>query len=293
MVPLNSQFVCGLISNILTELLDLTWLIWTLRKCVVDSHIYSPNYWLQHGWFGLSGSAWFRFKSTHQIADSGTIDLDSQRVRGWLSNLLTKLLTPTWLTRTLRKCAILSRIYSPNCWLWHGCFGPSGCMWLTLKSTYRIDLDIVDLESQAVRGWPSNLVLTELLTQHDWFGLSDCRWSNLESTHRIADSNMVDLVSQDVRCFVSNLVTELLTPTWLIGLSAGAWLNRESTDWITDPDMIGLDSQIVRGRILNLPIKLLTLTWLIWTLSKCAVSSEIYWPDCWPWHGWYGLSGSA
>jgi len=41
---------------------------------------------------------------------------------------------------------------------------------------------------------------------------------------------MVDLVSQDVRCFVSNLVTELLTPTWLIGLSAGAWLNRESTD---------------------------------------------------------------
>ena len=229
MVPLNSQFVCGLISNILTELLDLTWLIWTLRKCVVDSHIYSPNYWLQHGWFGLSGSAWFRFKSTHQIADSGTI---AQRVRGWLSNLLTKLLTPTWLTRTLRKCAILSRIYSPNCWLWHGCFGPSGCMWLTLKSTYRIDLDIVDLESQAVRGWPSNLVLTELLTQHDWFGLSDCRWSNLESTHRIADSNMVDLGSQDVRCFVSNLVTELLTPRWLIWTLSGCvveswicWLN--------------------------------------------------------------------
>jgi len=50
MLDLYSQLVRGFLSNPLTGLLTLTWLIWTLRKCVVDSNplpqLLTPTWWI-------------------------------------------------------------------------------------------------------------------------------------------------------------------------------------------------------------------------------------------------------
>ena len=54
---------------LLTRLPTLTWLIWTLRLCVVCSGIYSLDFWLGHVSFGLSDCTWFALKSTHSISD--------------------------------------------------------------------------------------------------------------------------------------------------------------------------------------------------------------------------------
>jgi len=44
MVDLDSQDVRGLLSNVLTRFLTVTWLIWTLRTCVICSQIYWPDF---------------------------------------------------------------------------------------------------------------------------------------------------------------------------------------------------------------------------------------------------------
>jgi len=44
MVDLDSQAVRGLLSNLLTRFLTLTWSIWTLSVCVVYSQIYSLDF---------------------------------------------------------------------------------------------------------------------------------------------------------------------------------------------------------------------------------------------------------
>jgi len=142
----------------------MTWLIWTLRQCVICSQIYWPDFWPWHGWFGLSACAWFALKSTDQISDGGMVDLDTQWVRELLSNLLTRFLTVTWLIWTLRKCVLCSQMYWPDFWQWHGWFGLSVCAWFALKPTDPIsDGDMVDLDSQPVRDLLSN-VLTRFLT---------------------------------------------------------------------------------------------------------------------------------
>jgi len=40
MVDLDSQLVRDLLSNLLARFLTVTWLIWTLSKCVICSQIY-------------------------------------------------------------------------------------------------------------------------------------------------------------------------------------------------------------------------------------------------------------
>jgi len=40
MVDLDSQEVRDLLSNVLTQFLTMTWLIWTLRLCAICSQIY-------------------------------------------------------------------------------------------------------------------------------------------------------------------------------------------------------------------------------------------------------------
>jgi len=87
MVDLDSQRVRDLLSNLLTQFLMMTWLIWTLSVCVICSQIYHP------------------------ISDDDMVDLDSQLVRDLLSNLLTLFLTVTWLIWTLSECVICSQIY--------------------------------------------------------------------------------------------------------------------------------------------------------------------------------------
>jgi len=63
------------------------------------------------------------------------VDLDSQRVRGLLSNVLTRFLTR------------------------HGRFELSGCAWCILRFAHSIsDTIMVDLDSQPVRGLLSNLL---------------------------------------------------------------------------------------------------------------------------------------
>jgi len=44
MVDLDCQTVRGLLSNLLTQFLTPTYLIWTLSVCVVCSQIYSLNF---------------------------------------------------------------------------------------------------------------------------------------------------------------------------------------------------------------------------------------------------------
>jgi len=44
MVDLDSQPVRDLLSNLLTGFLIVTWLIWTLSKCVICSQIYRPDF---------------------------------------------------------------------------------------------------------------------------------------------------------------------------------------------------------------------------------------------------------
>jgi len=187
MVGLDSQDVHDLLSNLLTWFLTVTLLIWTLRKCVICSQIYWPDFWRWHGWFGLSACAWFALKSTDLISDGDMVDLDSQQVcdllsnlltrflmviwliwtqwvRDLLSNLLTRFLMVTWLIWALRKCVICSQNYWPDFWPWHGWFGLLACAWFALKSTDPIsDGDMVDLDSQQVRDWLSNL-LNQFLT---------------------------------------------------------------------------------------------------------------------------------
>ena len=68
-------------------------------------------------------------ESTHPVSDPDTIDLDSQRVSGLLTNLLTRFLTLTWLIWTLSACVVSSQIY---------------CL--------TSDPNVVDLDSQRVRG---------------------------------------------------------------------------------------------------------------------------------------------
>jgi len=90
MVDLDSQIVRGLLSNVLTRFLTMTWLIWTLSLCVICSLISSP------------------------ISDHDMVDLDSQDVRDLLSNLLARFLMVTWLIWTLSGCVICSLISSPD-----------------------------------------------------------------------------------------------------------------------------------------------------------------------------------
>jgi len=44
MVDLDSQYVCDLLSNVLTRFLTVTWLVWILRLCVIFSQTYWPNF---------------------------------------------------------------------------------------------------------------------------------------------------------------------------------------------------------------------------------------------------------
>jgi len=166
------------------------------------------------------------------------VDLHFQEVRGLLSNLFTRFLTPhDWfglqpvcyflpnilsrfltpkrLSHTLRMCVISSRIYWLGFWPWHVQFGLSACAWFAFGSAYSI-----------------------------------------------SDPNKVDLDSrfQIVRGFLSSLFTRFLT--W--NLSMRMFCSRIHT--ISDNDMVGLDSQIVRGFLSNLLTGFQTLTWLIWTL---------------------------
>ena len=78
----------------------------------------------------------------------------------------------------------------------------------------------------------------------------------LKDTHSSADPTMLDLYSQLVRDFLSNLLTELLTLTWLI------WTLRKC---VVDPN--------------PLP-QLLTLTWWILSLRLCVMLSQIYLLNC-------------
>jgi len=246
----------------------MTWLIWTLSLCVICSQIYWPDFWPWHGWFGHSGCAWLALTSTDWISDGDMVDLDSQWVRDLLSNPLTGFLTMTWLIWTLRMCVICSQIYWQDFWPWHGWFGPSGSAWFALKSTDRIyDCDMVDLDSQFVRDLLSYLLTGFLMVTwliwtlrqcvicsqidwpdfwswHGWFGISDCAWFALKSTDWISDGDMVDLDS------------------------ASAWFFLKSTGF-------------------------LTAIWLIWTLRKCVICFQMYWPDFWWWHGWFQLSDCA
>jgi len=270
MVDLDSQEVCDLLSNQLTGFLTVTWLIWTLRKCVIGSQIYWPDFWLWHGWFGLSGGAWFALKSTNWISDHDMIDLDSQQVRDWLLNLLTRSLTVTWLIWTLSLYVIGSQIHWLDFWLWHGWFGLLGSVWFALKCTAQIsDCDMVDLDSQFVRDLLSN-PLTRFLT---------VTW----------------LIWTLSLCVIGSEIYWLDFWPWhdWFGFSVGVWLALKSTDWISDHDMIDLDSQQVCDLLSNLLAWFVTMTWLIWTLSLCVIYSQIYWPDVWLWHDWFGLSDSV
>jgi len=196
---------------------------------------------------------------------------------------------------------------------------------------------MVDMDSQKVCARLLNLVLTGLLIptwliwnlrrcvvasrsyqlhwwpQNGWFWLLDCASLPLQPTHRIADSDMVDLNSQEVRGFVSNMLTELLTPRGWLGFSESPWFAPKYTPSIADPNMINLDSQLVRGLPSNLtrfltPRLIWYLRWWMvcsrifslncwpqhswfWSLSECVVASRIYSLNRWLWHGWYGLSG--
>ena len=129
---------------------------------------------------------------------------------------------------------------------------------------------------------------------------------------------MVDLDYQQVRGWILNLLAELLTLTWLIlplrqwavssqiywpncwpwhgwyGLSESVCSPLESsTDWITDPDMVDLESQEVRSCLSKLSTTLMAPKWLILTLRLCVIASPTYSSNCWLWHGWFELSGSA
>jgi len=327
MVDLDSQMVRDLLSNLLTLFLTVTWFIWTQR--VRDWFSNLLDFWPWYGWFGLSGSAWFALKSTDPISDSDMVDLDSQAVRDLLSNVLARFLTVTWLIWTLRQCVICSKMYWPDFWPWYDWFGLSVCVWFALKCTDpSSDHDMGDLDSQAVRDLLSN-VLTGFLTVtwlvwtlrqcvicsqiywpylwwwHGWFGLSGRAWFALISTDRISDGNMVDLDSQEVRDLPSNLLTLFLTVARLIwtlrkcvicfqmywpdfwqwhgwfGLSGSAWFALKSTDQIPDHDAVDLDSQTVRDLLSNVLTRFLTMTWLIWTLRLCVICSHIYWLDFW------------
>jgi len=291
MVDLDSQIVRGLLSNLLTRFLTTTWSIWTLRLCVVYSRIYSLDFWQWHGRFGLSACAWFTLESTHSISDNDMFDLDSQRVRGLLSNLLTRFLTTTWSIWTLSVCVIYSRIYSIS------------------------DNDMFDLDSQRVRGLLSNLLTRFLTTTWSIWTLSVCViYSRIYS---ISDNDMFDLDSQIVRGLLSNLLTRFLTTTcsiWTLrlcvvysriysldfwqrhvrfGLSVCAWFTLESTHSISDNDVVDLDSQPVRGLLSNLLTRFLTPTWSIWTLSMWVIYSRIYSLDFWQRRGRFGLSACA
>jgi len=68
------------------------------------------------------------------------VDLHSQLVRGLLSNLLARFLTPTWSIWTLSVCVVCSRIHSLNS-----------------------DTHVVNLDSQRVRGLLSNLLTRFLI----------------------------------------------------------------------------------------------------------------------------------
>jgi len=264
------------LEYVVTRFLTLTRSIWTLRLCVFYSLIYSLDFWQRHRQFGLSGCAWLTLESTHSISDNDMIDLDSQWVCSLLSNLLTRLLTPTWSIWTLRLCVVYARIYSLDLWQWHDQFGLSGCAWFTLESTHSIsDTDMVDLDSQPVRGLLSDLPTRFLTTTSSIWTLRKCVVT-LESTHSISDTDMVDLDSQSVRDVFSDLLTRFLIPTWSIwtlsgcvvysriysldfwqrhgrfGLSGCAWFTLESTYPVSDNDMVDLDSQIVRGLHSNL-----------------------------------------
>ena len=160
-----SQGVRDFFLNLLTGFLTLICSIRTLSLCVVCPWICLLDFWPQHGWFGFSVSnrAWFLLESIHSISN-----LKSQDVRVLLSNPL-------------------------KFWQWHGWLAISVCAWFPLKSTDWIsDFDMVDLDSQPVRGLNSNL-LTQI-SDPDMvdFGLSDCAWFFLESTHSIPDSDTVD-----------------------------------------------------------------------------------------------------
>jgi len=146
MVDLNSQSVCNLLSNLLTWFLTVTWMIWTLSKCVIGSQIYWHNFWWWHGWFGLLVCVWFALKSTDPISDCEMVNLDSQLVREldsqWVcnlfSNILTLFLTMLQLIWTFRMCVICSQIHWPDFWLWYGWFGLSAIVWFALKCTESI-----------------------------------------------------------------------------------------------------------------------------------------------------------
>jgi len=88
MVDLDSQYVRGLLSDLLTRFLTPTWSIWTLSLCVVCC------------------------RNLLTQADPHMVYLDSQSVRGLLSNVLTWFLTPTWSIWTLSLCVVYSRTCS-------------------------------------------------------------------------------------------------------------------------------------------------------------------------------------
>ena len=217
MVYLDSQLVRGLLSNLLTRFLTTTWSIWTVSLCVVYSRMYSPNFWHRHGRFGLSVCAWFTLECTHSISDTDMVDLDSQRVRGLLSNLLTRFLTTTWSIWTLSLCVVYSQIYSLDFWHRHGRFGLSGCAWFTLESTHSIpDNDMVDLDfdldSQSVRSLLSNL-LTQFLTP---------TWS---------------IWTLSVCVVYSRIYSPKLTRTWSIWILSRCVVSLKITRAISDPPL--------------------------------------------------------
>jgi len=271
----------------------MTCLIWTISMCVICSQIYQPDFWLWHGWLGLSAGAWFTVKFTNPISNWDMVDLNSQRVRDLLSDLLTQFLTTAWLIWTLSECVICSQTYWPDFWPWHGRFGLSGSVWLALQSINPIsDCGMVDLDSQKVCDLLSNL-LTQFLTMawlvwtlrmcvicsliyrpdfwpwHGGFGLSGCVW------------------------FLSNVLTRFLTVTRLTWTLSGCVICFLIYWPISDRDMVVLDSQLVRDLLSILLTRFLTTTWLVWTLRKYVICSLIYWPDFWPWHGWFALSASG
>ena len=51
---------------------------------------------------------------TRFLSDTVMVNLDSQAVRGLLPNLLTRFLTPIWSIWTLSLCVVYSRIYRLN-----------------------------------------------------------------------------------------------------------------------------------------------------------------------------------
>jgi len=240
MVDSDSQPVCGLLSNLLTQFLtphgwfgltgcawfalestysisEPDWLIRILSQCVVCCRIYLLDIWTQHGLFGFSVGELFALASIHSVFD------------------------PAWLLWTFSRCVVCSQIYSLNIWHRHDYLDSSGWVVL-LKYTHWIFYP-----DWLFRTLSLCVVCTQIYSLNFW-------------------SRLVDFYFQSVCDFFSNLLAGFLTPTGWLEFSACAWFALKSTHSISDPD------------------------WLIRTLSLCVICTRICSLDIWTRHGWFGLS---